>query len=436
MDTQMIDGFSKLTREERIRKIASLVPGIPDAENLLRSFWHPDPGIQERFGSFSENTISGYHLPFGVAPNFLINGKWYLVPMVTEESSVVAATSFAAKFWSRTGGFQARVTGQTKIGQIHFSWQGSPELISSLFNRLCNELRTSAAHLLERMEKRGGGLKDFQLRQIQAGGEKCYQLLIGFDTVDSMGANFINSCLEQMAAQLAVFLRNNWPHFRYELIMAILSNYNPQCMAEVDVTCAVKDLDVIGGGLAPGDLARKMKLAVDIAREDVYRATTHNKGIFNGIDAVLIATGNDFRAVEAGAHAYAAHDGQYRSLSTVGISDGEFRLSLRLPLALGTVGGLTSLHPMAEFSLHLLGNPSAADLMQIVAAAGLASNFAAVRSLVTSGIQHGHMKMHLSNILAGFKASDKEKELARQHFTQHPVSHAAVSDFLQLLRKT
>jgi hydroxymethylglutaryl-CoA reductase len=284
------------------------------------------------------------------------------------------------------------------------------------------------------MEKRGGGLKDFGLRRIQADKGDCLQLLIGFDTVDSMGANFINSCLEQMASQLAVFLQRNWPNYRYELIMAILSNYNPQCMAEVAVTCAVNDLDVIGAGLAPGDLARKMKLAVDIAREDVYRATTHNKGIFNGIDAVLIATGNDFRAVEAGAHAYASHDGQYRSLSTAEIADGQFRLTLLLPIALGTVGGLTSIHPLAELSLHLLGKPSAHDLMQIVAAAGLASNFAAVRSLVTTGIQQGHMKMHLSNILASFKASEKEMELARQYFSLHPVSHAAVSDFLQSIK--
>jgi hydroxymethylglutaryl-CoA reductase len=189
------------------------------------------------------------------------------------------------------------------------------------------------------------------------------------------------------------------------------------------------------GNMSAAEFAAKFERAVRIARIDPYRATTHNKGIMNGIDAVVLATGNDFRAVEACAHTYAAHDGTYRSLSECEVKDGVFRFWLNFPIAIGTVGGLTSLHPLAKRSLELLGNPNAKQLMEIIACVGLAQNFAAVRSLTTTGIQAGHMKMHLTNILASMQANDDEVVKAKKYFEDKTVSVSAVREFLKGLRK-
>jgi hydroxymethylglutaryl-CoA reductase len=216
--------------------------------------------------------------------------------------------------------------------------------------------------------------------------------------------------------------------------MAILSNYTPECLVKTWVECDFKALDNVDESMTGEEFAKKFQLAVRIAEEDVYRATTHNKGIFNGIDAVVIATGNDFRAVEAAGHTYAARTGRYKSLSTVDLKDGKFNYSLTIPLALGTVGGLTSLHPLAKQSLEMLGNPSAEELMKIAAAVGLANNFAAVRSLVTKGIQMGHMKMHLMNILNHFEATDEEKAKAVEYFIGQKVSFNNVRQFLNKIR--
>lgn len=213
--------------------------------------------------------------------------------------------------------------------------------------------------------------------------------------------------------------------------MSILSNYTPECLVKAWVECKVSDL----GGFPEANLtaqqfARKFSTAIRIAKHDVYRATTHNKGIFNGIDAVVLATGNDFRAIEACGHAYASKNGQYGSLSDCEIVGDTFRFSITLPLAVGTVGGLTKLHPLAKRSLEMLGNPSAKELMMIIATVGLAQNFSAVKALVTSGIQKGHMKMHLTNILRHFGATDTEIQLATTYFADKTVSFSSVRDFL------
>ena len=238
-----------------------------------------------------------------------------------------------------------------------------------------------------------------------------------------MGANFINSCLEAIAKR---FEKED-----LEIVMSILSNHVPECLVSAEVSCKIEEL----GGEDPRKFAEKFYQAVKIAEIEPYRAVTHNKGIMNGIDAVVLATGNDFRAVEAGAHAYASRSGQYRSLSHCEIKDGIFRFWIEIPLALGTVGGLTALHPMAKLSLEMLQKPSARTLMQIMAAAGLAQNFAALRALTTKGIQHGHMKMHLQNILNQFEVNDEEKEIVTAFFEKRTVSHAAVVEKINALRK-
>ncbi|MBT8267648.1 MAG: hydroxymethylglutaryl-CoA reductase, partial [Bacteroidia bacterium] len=218
-----------------------------------------------------------------------------------------------------------------------------------------------------------------------------------------------------------------------QIIMSILSNYVPNCLVRAELSCPVEDLGD-QDGISGKEFANKFIQAIKIAEIEPFRAVTHNKGIMNGIDAVVLATGNDFRAVEAAIHAYAAKDGQYSSLTHAQIIDGVFSLWMEIPLALGTVGGLTRLHPLVGFAHDMLGNPTAQELMKIVAAAGLAQNYAAVSSLITTGIQRGHMKMHLLNILNEFKASDEEKVQLVEHFKTNVVTHGTVADALEKLR--
>lgn len=242
-----------------------------------------------------------------------------------------------------------------------------------------------------------------------------------------MGANFINTCLEEFAKTLKEEAENSG--LELDVVMSILSNYVPNCVVRAEVSCKIEDLN--------SDLsyAEKFVQAVKIAEIEPFRAVTHNKGIMNGVDAVILATGNDFRAVEAGVHAYAGKDGQYKSLSFAEIKDGIFHFWLDIPLALGTVGGLTSLHPLVKFSLQMLGNPKAEELMQIAAATGLAQNFGALNSLITTGIQEGHMKMHLINILNQLEATHEEKKLTIKRFKGRPISHSAIVNFVETLRK-
>jgi hydroxymethylglutaryl-CoA reductase len=262
-----------------------------------------------------------------------------------------------------------------------------------------------------------------------------FQLMAEFETCNSMGANFINTVLETYASCLEIWFEQKTSlqdqYGPVQIIMSILSNYTPECVVKAWVSCPMSELNISSNEAEDiSALSRKFKTAVDIARSDVFRATTHNKGIYNGIDAVVIATGNDFRAIEASGHAYAARSGRYQSLSKCELTDDSFYFELEVPLALGTVGGLTSLHPLSKLSLEILGNPDATTLMSVIASTGLAQNFAALRSLVTTGIQKGHMKMHLKNILAHLSATEEQAEEAIVYFADKVVSHKAVRDFL------
>ncbi len=435
---QPVEGFSKLSKEEKIDWIARRYTANPEATiKLLQQYWNSDKALQQLHDEFIENTLTNFYLPLGVAPNFLINGKLYAIPMAIEESSVVAAASKAAKFWLDRGGFRAEVLGTEKIGQVHFLYFGDPRRLSAFIEGLQPLLRADARGLTANMEKRGGGIRSIELRDKTSDIEGYYQLHCTFETLDAMGANFINSCLEQFGATL-VREAGRYPDFAkldppVEILMSILSNYVPNCLVRAEVSCPVADLGA-ESGISGADFARKMVQAVAVANSEPYRAVTHNKGIMNGVDAVVLATGNDFRAVEAGVHAYASRSGQYRSLSQAEVSDGTFRFWMDLPLALGTVGGLTGLHPLVRMAHEILQKPSAPELMQIVAVAGLAQNFAALRSLVTVGIQRGHMKMHLLNILNQLSATGQEKEILIDHFKTHTVTHNAVVKALEAHR--
>lgn len=422
--SRLISGFSKLNKEEKINWLAdTYFNNQPEIVQIIKQYWNVDEKLQELHDDFIENTISNFYMPYGVAPNFVINGKEYVIPMVVEESSVVAAASLVAKFWSTRGGFKAEVISTTKIGQVHFMYSGNKEDLEEYFESKKDQFRIATSDITKNMEKRGGGILDIELRDKTDSLENYYQLHVTFETIDSMGANFINSCLEAIAQEF----RND----DIEIVMSILSNYVPECIVKAEVSCPVKDL-----GQDAEKFARKFEQAVKIAQVEPYRAVTHNKGIMNGIDAVVLATGNDFRAIEAGAHAYASKTGQYRSLSHCQIEDDIFRFWIEIPLALGTVGGLTSLHPMAKLSLDMLQKPSARELMMIMAAAGLAQNFAALRALTTKGIQHGHMKMHLMNILNQLGANDADKQEIAAYFEDKTVSHSAVVDKYTELRNS
>ena len=431
-------GFSKLLKEEKLKTIANYFENPGEVVSLLKSYWHSDSRQQKLFDEFSENTITNYIMPYGISPNVMINGKNYIVPMVIEESSVVAAASAAAKFWGERGGFHAEVPDVRKVGQVHFGWKGTMDQLQQLFPDIKERLLHDTDAITANMRKRGGGVLDIQLIDYTAQISDYYQLRVEFNTCDSMGANFINTVLEQFGHSLHDFFAEHQelPETlrQCETIMTILSNNTPDCRVKVWVECPVEQLDGIDEHLSGAEYALKFKKAVDIAHIDTDRATTHNKGIYNGIDAVVIATGNDFRAVEAAGHTYASRNGHYESLSTVTVTDGVFHFELEVPMALGTVGGLTSLHPLAHKSLELLGNPTAPELMMIAATMGLANNFSAVRSLTTKGIQEGHMKMHLNNILNQLKATDEEQRQAREYFKDKTVSYAAVEQYLKTIR--
>ena len=432
-------GFSKLLKEEKLKLIANYFENPGEVISLLKSYWHPDSKQQQLFDEFSENTITNFFIPYGISPNVTINGKDYVVPMVIEESSVVAAASAAAKFWGERGGFHAEVVDVRKVGQVHFGWSGPKERLFDLFPAIKERLLKDTAAMTEKMVKRGGGILGMRLIDYSEQIPDYYQIRVEFGTGDAMGANFINSVLEQFGHSLqdSFAEQNDLPEDlrKVEIIMTILSNNTPDCRVKVWVECPVEQLDGIDEHLSGAEYAKKFKKAVDIAHIDIDRATTHNKGIYNGIDAVVIATGNDFRAVEAAGHTFASRNGRYESLSTVTLENGLFHFELEVPMALGTVGGLTSLHPLAKKTLELLGNPTAPELMTIAATMGLANNFSAVRSLTTKGIQAGHMKMHLNNILNQLNASEEDKKKAREYFKDKTVSYAGVEQYLDSLKK-
>ena len=433
---EKIIGFSKLSREDKISWISSnFLNESSEFKKILNSYLNNDTEIQSLHNSFSENSISNFYLPYSVSPNFLINNKNYCIPLVTEESSVVAALSNSSKFWFERGGFKSNIINNLKNGQIHFMFKGKKKLLEKLINDNVLDLIKSTDEITKRMRARGGGIKKIKLIDKSSDLKDYLQLSVDFITVDSMGANFINSCLEKISKTFKeLIIKSNYfkdSEKDIKIIMSILSNYTPDCLVEASVECNLDELGTIEG-LPSREFASKFKSAFDIAQIDINRAVTHNKGIMNGIDAVLISTGNDFRAVEAGIHAYASSDGYYKSLSQCSIINDNFKISLKIPVSVGTVGGITDLHPMVKLSLQMLGNPTSLDLMKIICCVGLAQNFAAVKSLVSSGIQKGHMKMHLINLLIKNSANKTQIENSKEYFKDKEINNQSVIEFLNL----
>lgn len=435
---QPVSGFSKKTKAEKIEWLAeNYLQNNPNSVQILKNYWNENPSLQQLHDDFIENTLSNYYLPFAIAPNFLINGKLFALPMVTEESSVVAAASNAAKFWLERGGFKAEVISTEKNGQVHFNFFGNEKEIEAFFEEVKPKLLNSISAIEKNMKARGGGLLELSLIDKSHILEGYYYIHATFETLDAMGANFINSCLEQIAQTFEEEARN-FESFQKketfpEVVMSILSNYVPECLVRAEVSCKISELTTKNHD--GKKFAEKFVRAIEIAKTESRRAVTHNKGIMNGVDAVVLATGNDFRAVEAGVHAFAARNSYYGSLTHAKIEDDVFTFWIEIPLAVGTVGGLTALHPLTKLAFEILQKPNAEELMKIMAVAGLAQNFAAIRSLVTTGIQKGHMKMHLMNILNQLHASKEEKEKAVEYYKENTVSHNSVVSFLEELRK-
>lgn len=435
MDETIVSGFSKYTKQQRMEALIQKYNLAPDLGAWLRSFEASNPLVQQIIDDLSENPISNFHLPFSIAPNVVVNKRHLFFPLVSEESSVVAALANAAGFWARRGGFHAEVLGTEKNGQVHFKWKGDVKKLQLLFPEIKERLMAESEFLTTKMVDRGGGISSLELRDMTHVLPHYFQLDAGFQTCDAMGANFINSCLEQFAKSLqGYFQSSDQMHGEDQdckIIMAILSNYTPGSKVIAWVECPVNDLLEGKSEEENTIFAEEFEQAIRISQADVSRAVTHNKGIFNGIDALAMATGNDFRAIEACGHAFASRNGHYSGLTEVHMKDGIFRFSIELAMAVGVVGGVTAVHPLAKLALRILDNPSAPELMMYMAIAGLASNFAAIKALVSVGIQTGHMKMHLNNILNQLEVPAYIRPSIQLYFQDKTISFSAVEQYLK-----
>ena len=417
-----LPGFAKLSPTERIEALLR--------EGLLS--WDEAQILKEQKGlpisiadQLTENVLSTFDLPFSLAPYFLINGRDYLLPMVTEEPSVVAAASFAAKLIQRSGGFTTQVHQRQMIGEIALSDVEDVEVASKRILEDKETLLQLANEAYPSIVKRGGGARDLWL-------EHKGDFLIVYLAVDpkeAMGANMLNTMLEALTDRIQKLSGA-------QALMAILSNLATRSL--VSSRCAIDFKALSRNPKEAIEIAYRMELASQLAQVDPYRAATHNKGIFNGIDALVLATGNDWRAIEAGAHAYAAQGGPYKGLSQWKSQPEEKKLygEITLPMPVATKGGSIGLNPTVQISHRLLGEPTAIELAGIIASLGLAQNFAALKALVTTGIQAGHMKLQARSLalLAGAK-EEEVPQLVNQLLENKPFNLEKAQTLLQELRK-
>lgn len=417
-----LPGFAKLLPTERIEALLK--------EGLLT--WDEAQILKEQQGlplsiadQLTENVLSTFDLPFSLAPYFLINGQDYVLPMVTEEPSVVAAASYAAKIIQRSGGFTTKVHQRQMIGEIALTDVRDVEMASKCILEDKKTLLQLANEAYPSIVKRGGGARDLWI-------ENKGDFLIVYLAVDpkeAMGANMLNTMLEALTEPIQKLSGG-------QVLMAILSNLATRSL--VSARCAIDFKALSRNPEEATAIAQRMELASQLAQVDPYRAATHNKGIFNGIDALVLATGNDWRAIEAGAHAYAAQSGPYKGLSRWKSQPEEKKLygEITLPMPVATKGGSIGLNPTVQVSHRLLGEPTAVELAGIIASLGLAQNFAALKALVTTGIQAGHMKLQARSLalLAGAKEEEVPR-LVSQLLENKPFNLEKAQTLLQELRK-
>ena len=417
-----LPGFAKLSPTERIEALLK--------EGLLT--WDEAQILKEQKGlplsiadQLTENVLSTFDLPFSLAPYFLINGRDYVLPMVTEEPSVVAAASFAAKLIQRSGGFTTQVHQRQMIGEIALTDVMDVEMASKRILEDKETLLQLANEAYPSIVKRGGGARDLW---VESKGNFLI-VYLAVDPKEAMGANMLNTMLEALTDRIQELSGG-------QALMAILSNLATRSL--VSARCAIDFKALSRNPEEAIEIAHRMELASQLAQVDPYRAATHNKGIFNGIDALVLATGNDWRAIEAGAHAYATQSGQYKGLSQWKSQPEEKKLygEITLPMPVATKGGSIGLNPTVQISHRLLGEPSAIELAGIIASLGLAQNFAALKALVTTGIQAGHMKLQARSLalLAGAKEEEVPR-LVSQLLENKPFNFEKAQTLLQELRK-
>jgi len=404
MSSSRIPGFYQLSVDERRQKLAGTLGLNADEMAVLTS---PDALPLEVAETMVENAVATFALPFGVALNFQVNGRDHVIPMVVEEPSVIAAASNAALLARAGGGFGAEADPGAMIGQIQLVDVADPEAAVGRLEAARPRILAAAEELTPGLCRRGAGPRDVEGRIVQTpSGEPMVVVHVMLDTGDAMGANAVNSLVEGLAPMIEEIAGGR-------ACLRILSNLADRRLARASVRIPVEALG--RDGFSGEEVAVRMFQAYEFAAADPYRAATHNKGIMNGVDALAIATGNDWRGIEAGAHAYACKDGRYSSLTTWSIEDRHLVGSIELPMAVSTVGPLVQSHPRVRLAFRMLGVTNARDLAGIMAAVGLASNMAAMRALATEGIQKGHMALHARAVThaAGARGAEAE-ELRRQ----------------------
>ena len=391
------NGFSKKSYHERLELLRAQALLSPEKQTSLEQDEQIGVTVADQL---SENVVGTFSLPYSLVPEVLVNGQEYTVPYVTEEPSVVAAASYASKIIKRAGGFTAQVHERQMIGQVALYQVDDPDLAQEKIASKKAELLELANQAYPSIVKRGGGARDLHVEQIK--GETDFLVVyLHVDTQEAMGANMLNTMLEALKPVLEELSQG-------QSLMGILSNYATDSL--VTASCRIAFRYLSRQKDQGREIAEKIALASQFAQADPYRATTHNKGIFNGIDAILIATGNDWRAIEAGAHAYASRDGRYQGLSrwTLDLEREELVGEMTLPMPVATKGGSIGLNPRVALSHELLGNPSAKELAQLIVSIGLAQNFAALKALVSTGIQQGHMKLQAKSLALLAGASESE----------------------------
>ena len=391
------NGFSKKSYQERLELLKAQALLSPERQVSLEQDEQMSVTVADQL---SENVVGTFSLPYSLVPEVLVNGQEYTVPYVTEEPSVVAAASYASKIIKRAGGFTAQVHERQMIGQVALYQVADPDLAQEKIDGKKVELLALANQAYPSIVKRGGGARDLHVEQIK--GETDFLVVyLHVDTQEAMGANMLNTMLEALKPVLEELSQG-------QSLMGILSNYATDSL--VTASCRIAFRYLSRQKDQGREIAEKMGLASQLAQADPYRAATHNKGIFNGIDAILIATGNDWRAIEAGAHVFASRDGRYQGLSSwrLDLETEELLGEMTLPMPVATKGGSIGLNPRVALSHELLGNPSAKELAQIIVSIGLAQNFAALKALVSTGIQQGHMKLQAKSLALLAGASESE----------------------------
>ena len=399
MTSSRVPGFYKLKMAERLRRLADALDG--DVKGLGESATLPLANAD----AMIENAVGVLGLPVGIGLNFLVNGEDVLVPMAVEEPSVIAAVSLAAKIAREGGGFTANADEPLMIGQVQVTELSNPEAARAAVLREKEQILAAANALHPQMKARGGGAKDVEARIIAVGAEMHLVVHLVVDTQDAMGANLINTMCEGTAPLIERLTGGR-------VRLRILSNLADLRLARA--SCRIPFEALADFGFSGAEVAHGIAEASRFADADPYRACTHNKGVMNGIDAVALATGNDWRAIEAGAHAYCARNGKYEPMTRWWVADGALHGSIEVPIQVGTVGGAVKANPLIPVLLRVMGNPGAQKLAGVMAAVGLAQNMAALRALGTVGIQKGHMALHARNLAvsAGAKGNAVE-EVAR-----------------------